>query len=293
MTETKDFLPLTSDVMFYEMFGREDSKEALAYILSCYTGADINWITDNMEYVNPRPPIQNAEYSYRFHTDIMVKLEDKIYNIECNRYFSNGLVNRNNAYIFNLYVLQFKKGAKNIDFEKAKKVIQININAYKENPLGIDYEIYTLTGERYNNKLFPNKLEIGVIYLELTLKKIYNKNVNELTGMEKIAKLVSSRNREDLDFMEDKELANKIATKAEELSDNEDVEFKFLSEEDERRLIQKDYLEQGIEQGIVKGSEQKQLDIVKKMLDDNVDIDIISKYTDLSKDEILKIKDDI
>jgi predicted transposase/invertase (TIGR01784 family) len=46
---------------------------------------------------------------------------------------------------------------------------------------------------------------------------------------------------------------------------------------------------QGIEQGIKRGTEQTKIETAKKMLLDNISIEIISKYTDLPIDEIQKL----
>jgi predicted transposase/invertase (TIGR01784 family) len=45
-------------------------------------------------------------------------------------------------------------------------------------------------------------------------------------------------------------------------------------------------VEEGIEQGIKQGSKAKQKEMAKKMLEDKVEIEIIIKYTGLSKEKI-------
>ena len=49
-------------------------------------------------------------------------------------------------------------------------------------------------------------------------------------------------------------------------------------------------LEQGIEKGIEKGIEQTEIEYIKNMLNENIDIEMVCKITKKSKDEILKIK---
>ena len=49
----------------------------------------------------------------------------------------------------------------------------------------------------------------------------------------------------------------------------------------------------GIEQGIEKGIEKNKIEIVKNMLDKNLDINLITKITGLSIEEINKIKNEI
>ena len=49
-------------------------------------------------------------------------------------------------------------------------------------------------------------------------------------------------------------------------------------------------IEQGIEQGIEKGSKAKEKELVLKMLEENIDIELISKVSGLSIKEIANIK---
>ena len=53
----------------------------------------------------------------------------------------------------------------------------------------------------------------------------------------------------------------------------------------------KNALEEGLEQGIEQGIEQNKLEVVKNMLDENLNIKLISKVTGLSEKEIIKIKE--
>lgn len=49
-------------------------------------------------------------------------------------------------------------------------------------------------------------------------------------------------------------------------------------------------LEQGIEQGIERGIEQTEKEYIKNMLEENIDIEMICKITNKTKEEILEIK---
>ena len=49
-------------------------------------------------------------------------------------------------------------------------------------------------------------------------------------------------------------------------------------------------LEEGIQKGIQKGKIENRKEIAKKMLEENIDIEIIAKITTLSVDEIKKFK---
>ena len=52
-------------------------------------------------------------------------------------------------------------------------------------------------------------------------------------------------------------------------------------------------LEQGLEQGFADGANHEKREIAKSMLNDNLPFDIISKYTNLSFEEIKKIEENL
>ena len=50
-------------------------------------------------------------------------------------------------------------------------------------------------------------------------------------------------------------------------------------------------IEQGLQQGLQQGIEQTKIDTVRKMLDKNLDLNLIKEITELTKEEIMKIKE--
>ena len=79
---------------------------------------------------------------------------------------------------------------------------------------------------------------------------------------------------------------------------NQDPEIIDIIIENEDEIIKNTLYEkgisegisQGITQGITQGIEQKAKEAAKKMLEDNLDISLISKYTNLSEEDILALK---
>ena len=80
-------------------------------------------------------------------------------------------------------------------------------------------------------------------------------------------------------------IMDKLKNEALKLNNNDDF-VKYLSDEDEERLLKNSFIEQGIEQGI----EQNKIFTAKKMLEKNIDIDSIKEITGLSLDEIKELK---
>ena len=295
MTDTIKFIPLTSDTMFKELFGK--NKKALSLLLSWQLNLDYNYIYNNLKYLNCNLLI-NKVNNYKFTTDILIRIKDVIINIEMNRKYWKGLENRNLAYINKIYASQFKKGNKKKDFRYAKKVIQINYNCFNE-PKDKRYgksKMYDLI----NKKITSEKVTQVNINLAKVKEMSYNKVTRKLTGIEKIARLLLSEDRKDVDFEMEKELEETIK-EIEKLSCDEEM-IELFDEEEEAELIknsiENEALERGEKIGIKKGRKlgisqginQGIAETVKNMLKMNLDIDIISKASGMSKKDILKLK---
>ena len=66
----------------------------------------------------------------------------------------------------------------------------------------------------------------------------------------------------------------------------------ILEDEDSREVEIKEALAEGREQGLTEGREQSKIDIAKSMLDENCDIEFISKVTNLTYDDVVKLKEE-
>ena len=224
------FIPLTSDTMFKEVFGR--NKRYVSLLLSWQLELDYNYIYNNLTYLNSNLPINRIK-NYKFTTDILVIIGDIIINIEMNRKYWKGLENRNLAYLDKIYSSQFKKGHKKKDFLYAKKVIQINYNCYnapedKRNGESVMYDVI--------NKEVTSKMITQInINLAKVKEKSYNKVTKKLTGIEKIARVLLSENRKDVDF-EMNEETEKLLEKIEELSSKVKIIGAYNKEKEEAMI---------------------------------------------------------
>ena len=72
----------------------------------------------------------------------------------------------------------------------------------------------------------------------------------------------------------------------------ENLKFEIVVSHNKEWIEQeiKEGVEKGIEQGIQQGIEQKQIEMVERMIDENINISIISKISGLAIEEIEKIK---
>ena len=85
---------------------------------------------------------------------------------------------------------------------------------------------------------------------------------------------------EELSKAKGDKLMEKLKDEVTKLNNDDDF-VKFMSDEDEERLLKNSYIQEGIE--------QQTIELTKKMLEKNTDINFISEITGLSIDEINKL----
>lgn len=285
MTNTK-IIPITSNTMFKELFGRVENKEAISFLLSNYFGVEYEYVYDNIVHLNTNLSINNIK-DYKYSTDIIVSINDVIINVEMNRSFWKGLENRNLAYITEVFGKQYEASKGKKQFKNVKKHIQINFNSYKDGK-NKRIQIYKLRDTETNEEL--DALEIHNVNLEVIKDECYNKSVYELTGIEKVSKFLLSKNSDEIKGVigDMDEILDKVMT----LSNDERLIGLYNVEELEQAKLEGTRLA-GIDEGIKKGIEKNKQDIVINMLDRDYDIKEISEITNLTTEEIEKIRNEI
>lgn len=273
-------IPLTSNTMFKELFGREENKNVLAYLLCIYFDLDYKFVYDNIKHLNTQLGIEHIK-NYKYNVDVIVSLNNKVViGLEMNKSFWKGLENRNLSYISNTFSSQFRSGSLKEDFYNSKKHIQINFNNYNY-PKDKERGIYRLKEIETNEEL-TDIIEIHHINLEMIKSKCYNE-VEELSNIDKVGNFLKSEDIDEVSKIVGEEMKD-ILDKLIELSNDEKL-VGLYNEEELQEQIKKSIREDAIEQGI----EQEKLNIAKKMLEENIDVNIISKVTELSIKQIKNI----
>ena len=209
-------------------------------------------------------------------------------SIEINRSLYPGLKERNMAYSFNIYYNHFKQGNRYHEFEKYG-LIQINFNQFSNPNDKIMNAFYLMDKDNPLNILSKNLLIIHIDVYKC-YESVYNKtSLDEVSKMERlIATLMLTSVTEisnilgsDILDMKEKE---KFLKDIVESSQDEEVTKALPFEESI------DYRFELVEEKSFKQGEiQKQKEIIKKMLKENMDKKVIAKITATSLDEIEKI----
>ena len=163
-------------------------------------------------------------------------------------------------------------------------IYQVNLNNFSFNSdKTIDeFEIRNSDGES-----LTDKIKFIYIYLPNIRKKLYNKD--NLSELEKFILVMCEQDinlSKDLgkgyEIMEDF-VDDAIYASNDEVLDIYDAE---VIKQMEMQDMKRQGLSEGYNAGVDAGERNKQLEIAKNMLNDNMPIDVIIKYTNLTEDEI-------
>ena len=275
--EVEELLSPKKDIVFHSLFrkGNENITKAL-----------IEDIT-NRKYkiidMDKSPIIRNNDINKKNEVlDLKVELDDgEICNIEIQLADKTNFKERMLEYWSKLYAGQLKRGD---DYSKLKRTILIAI---------VDFEIKDFIDTSYHTKwqiredenhklILTNHFELHIIEIEKAREALKN-NEND-----KIAQWMSffdNPNSMEVRKMSDKnEDINEALEELRRLSANKELR-EMLDREERAERDRRAELDFAMKEGI----EQEKRKLIKEMLHNKLPIDMISKITKLSKEEIEKI----
>ena len=267
---------LLTDCIFKSMFKEcSEFRELLNEIFKDYFELDLN----NFDLTSEELMVINIKDT-RNRVDLCLrdKESNTFLNIEANNFKRDYLDNRNLCYVAKV-ILQIFKYDKN--YKKEFKLYQININNYL---CEVDEDIINTTKRMYDekNKVRDEKITIHEIYLGKYKEMDYN-NISEKEKNLAMLNCTSIKKMEEL--VQGSKIRGKIMEKfKKKLSAEEFAEILFDPEEDQEMILNSERLE-----GIEEGSNQKQIEIAKKLLDKNMDIQDIADATGLPLEKVKEL----
>ena len=287
-------IPIVSDSMFKTMINNESRMEYICYLISALFDEDYNEVLNNTTFIKTELDKVKKEESKKT-VDLLCKIKGKIINVEVNNNTSKSSLERNLAYMFSLYHGDMKEGSK----YRFNSIVQVNLNNFrfsgKKDVLEECYitNIRKLPKDINDFDIYSNKIRIINIYLPNINKKEYNK----LKLYEKLL-LIFNENDEGLlnDLSEGDEIMEKYVKESKEASEKDEVIGMYNEEihKEKLRLAEIDeFRELGHEEGLKEGTQKTKEETAKKMLQEGIDISIISRCTDLSIKEVEKLKKEV
>ena len=138
----------------------------------------------------------------------------------------------------------------------------------------------------------------NLIIYDINMDKIkdiwYSKSKNEIEKYKYLIML--DLNQEELKTLEElsqDRSVDKYMKTIEEVNQNPDFREFMSAEEDNRKIensLRREAIEKGLAEGLEQGSLAEKQNIAKAMLNDNLDVSTISKYTGLGEEEIKTLK---
>ena len=265
-------ISILSDTMLKAMFQNENRLKYSAKFLSYFIDLDYEVILKNI-YLAKNELDKEKESSKGQRCDYVAVIDNTSLNIEVNNNSSLRVLERNIEYAYRLYSKKIKRGEREYDYTQ---VIQFNLNnfSFKENDKIID--IYGVKND--SDLTLSDKIIFVQIYVPNLRKKWYNEGIESLNEAEKYILALVEMDIEKLKSLGGEELMEEYVKEAEKVSFEGGV-----GESYDKEWALKD---QAYRDGEEKGSTTKTIEIAKSMLTENIDINIISKCTGLSIDEV-------
>ena len=289
-------ISILSDTMLKAMFQNENRIKYSAKFLSYFIDVEYEDILNNICLAKNELD-KNNENDKGERCDYVALLSDTSLNIEVNNNSSLEVLERNMEYAHRLYSKKIKRGEENYQYTQ---VIQFNLNnfAFKGNDKIVD--IYTVTND--DNIGLSNKLIFVQIYVPNLRKKWYTKGMKSLSEKEKYILALVEMDLDKLNDLGGENIMDEYVKEAEEVSFEGGVGEAYDKEWALRDQGYRDGLSQGkaegfsqgkVEgkaEGISEGKNERNIEIARNMLKDNISVESISKYTDLSINEINSLK---
>ena len=276
-------IPIVSDSMFKTMINNESRMEYICYLIASIFNEDYNEVLKNTKFIKNNIDKYKNEESNKT-VDLLCKIKGKILNVEVNNNTSKSSLERNLGYMFSLYSANMKRGKK-YDFNE---VIQININNFRFRGRKDVLEECYITNINHIPKdindfqIYSNKIRIINIYLPNIRKKDYNK----LKLYEKLLLIFNENDNQLLkNLSKGDEIMEKYVKESKEASEQDEVIGMYDKElhDEKLRLAENDeYME--------KGKQEKAKETALKLLQKNIDLNIISECTGISLEELKKLK---
>ena len=283
-------IPIVSDSMFKTMINNESRMEYICYLISALFDEDYNEVLNNTTFIKTELDKVKKEESKKT-VDLLCKIKGKIINVEVNNNTSKSSLERNLAYMFSLYHGDMKEGSK----YRFNSIVQVNLNNFrfsgKKDVLEECYitNIRKLPKDINDFDIYSNKIRIINIYLPNIDKRDYNK----LELYEKLL-LVFNENDEGLlnDLSEGDEIMEKYVKESKEASEKDEV-IGMYNEEIHKEKLRLAEIDEFRELGHEEGVREKAIETAKKMLQKGYNITDISECTDLSIEEVEKLKKEV
>lgn len=307
------FVDLKVDYAFKQLFGIEKNKDLTIFLLNAILNRTGRNAIKEVSFMSQELSGEHQE-DKQSRLDILVKTQENIaINIEIQLSNQHDMIKRTLYYWSKIYTSELKKG---FGYHKLRPAITINIcnfSLFKQtDAYHTSFHLYEDDGKfRIDDVLEIHFIEMNKFIRQWFTNKL-NPLDNELASWLLLLGAVDVRKKkvykefylalEEL-AMNDKRIKDAL-TIWQELSQSPEEYYAYESRlkyildeeaklEDAKYFAEKEGVAKGIEQGIEQGEKKKQQEIALKMLQKNMDLESIAEFTELTLDEINKLKEQL
>lgn len=307
------FVDLKVDYAFKRLFGNENNKSLTVYFLNAILNRTGNNAIKEVSFMS-QEFIGEHRDDKQSRLDVLVKTQENIaINIEIQLSNQHDMVKRTLYYWSKIYTSELKKG---FGYHTLRPTITINIcnfSLFKQtDAYHTSFHLYEDDGKFR----IDDVLEIHFIEMNKFIRQWFHNKLNpldnELAGWLLFLGVVDGRKKkiykeiylalEEL-AMSDKRIKDAL-TIWQELSQSPEEYYAYESRlkyildeeakiEDAKYYAEKDGVVKGIKQGIEQGEKKKQQEIALKMLQKKIDLETVAEFTELTLDEINKLKEQL
>ena len=271
LTESKflEEYSLVDDLLFKETMAREINRAGLIRLLHVFTKLPEEYIKNNLNVSYESQFGKNTVLEKSMAGDIIIRIKDHLVNIEMYKYLDKEGVLKSTCYAMKLFSTELKTGEK---YSNLKNMIQINIVKNVRIKFSRKFESIYNVNEVDDNETLCDKFQIKYYRIDKADELLYNQNEE----VKWIKFINASSYLERKKIAEGDEIMEKLNENINEfiLDDETRKEFARFRYENQMKLHKKEGHRDGL------------LQVAKNMLESNMPVDQIKKFTGLSLKEI-------
>lgn len=284
----KKYIP-TNDYVFKRIFGKEGNEDITKDFIKCATGIEYENINLNSKPILEADIINNkmGVLDVRVEGDENSKIDIEM-QVTANEYMADRIL----WYWAKLYSETMKKGNTYDNTKRAICILIVDFEIDKLKNVPEYNTVWNIRERTHKEIILTDKLEIVIIELR---KLDRNKNTENKRLLD-WCKFIKAPEEVSEKIMKENENIRKAKEELDKI--NNDEHERMLAELREKAImdelaIRKTGYNEGKKEGIKEGIEKQNIEIVKRMLKENFDIDIIANITQIKKEEIENIKNSI
>lgn len=277
-------LPGISDVVFKKIM--ISHKDYLGLILENIIPLSKEEIIEKGEFLNIEIPPSHLSIK-NSRMDLLLRVGKYYINLEANTSIRDSLIIRNNAHFAGLVLNEYARRDKKT-LEEILYQVSFNQKKRLSNELVVRLQYWDKELNVGNESLL--KVELN---LEFVNKKYYNKE--KMTTFEKaLMILVIEDEKELIEFMKGDIILESVGNDIISYSRAKEIvtayENQMIEENYRNNRAREEGYDKGLEEGRDEGIKERNAEMANSMLIDDIPLEIISKYTGLSIEDLVELK---